>query len=313
MELRHLRYFVAAAEEEHIGRASDRMHVTRPAVSQIISALEQELGTPLFERLPHRVKLTAAGRAMLPKLKGVMNDLDAVLAMAKRVGQGKSGTLNIGYGSLTLLHSIFRAAIKRYHEAYPDVALTLLELHTSEQAQALAEGKIDGGFMHFGVHAMLSRRRRGNGEQMHDPSTLDWYRIQTGGLGVVMPSDHHLARQRTLTLAELADEQFIVVPRSSVSPGYGALHALCQKAGFEPQIVQEVSSIASQLNLVSVGMGIGLVVTGKHLAYPANLAVVPLSEISYTTRFVFGWIKGQRTPALDNMLEIIKELAKAPY
>ena len=310
MELRHLRYFIAAAEEEHIGRASDRMHVTRPAVSQIISALEAELGTQLFERLPHRVKLTAAGRALLPKLKGVMNDLDTVLAMARRVGQGKSGTLTIAYGSLTLLHSIFRAAIKRYREAYPDVTLTMVELPTSEQPQALAEGRIDGGFMHFGVHATPPRRKRGDADTAAQSGSLDWYRIQTGGLGVVMPADHPLARKKSLTLAELAKEQFIVVPRSSVSPGYGPLYTLCQKAGFEPKILQEVSSIASQLNLVSVGMGIGLVVTGKHLSYPASMAVVPLAEVNYSTNFLFGWVKGQRSPALDHMIDIVKELSK---
>src|SRR6059058_4154872 len=121
MELRHLRYFMAAAEEEHFGRASDRLHVTRPAVSQIIADLQSELGTPLFERLAHRVRLTAAGRALLPQLQAVMNDLNEALATAKRVGEGKSGTLNIGYGSLTLLHTLFRDAIKTFHETYPEV------------------------------------------------------------------------------------------------------------------------------------------------------------------------------------------------
>ena len=111
MELRHLRYFMAAAEEEHFGRASDRLHVTRPAVSQIIADLESELGTPLFERLAHRVRLTAAGRALLPKLQAVMVDLNEALTTAKRVGEGKSGNLNIGYGSLTLLHSLLGSMI----------------------------------------------------------------------------------------------------------------------------------------------------------------------------------------------------------
>ena len=142
MELRHLRYFIAAAEEEHFGRASDRLCVTRPAISQIIADLEAELGTPLFERLAHRVKLTAAGRTLLPQLQALMRDLDEALVLARRVGQGKTGALNIGYGSLTLMHSLFRAAIKQFHESYPDVALSLFELSTSEQPRALAEGRI---------------------------------------------------------------------------------------------------------------------------------------------------------------------------
>src|SRR6516225_4968796 len=119
MELRHLRYFIAAAEEEHFGRAATRLHITRPAVSQIIADLEDELGTQLFERLAHTVKLTAAGRTLLPYLTRVMDELNEAVILTKRVGQGKTGTLKIGYGSLTLMHSIFRAAIKEFHEKYP--------------------------------------------------------------------------------------------------------------------------------------------------------------------------------------------------
>lgn len=310
MELRHLRYFMAAAEEEHFGRASDRVHVTRPAVSQIIADLEGELGTPLFERLAHRVKLTAAGRALLPRLQAIMDDLNDALAMTKRVGEGKSGTLNIGYGSLTLLHTLFRAAIKQFNETYPDVELSLIEMPTSEQPKALSEGKIHAGFMHFGPRPALLRRKRKNDEQVQDQTVLDWLPIQTGGLGVAMPNDHRLAKKRSISLAELANERFVVVPRSISSPNYGQIYALCQKAGFEPQIVQEVSSIASQLNLISVGMGIGLAVIGKNFVYPTSLAVVPLDQINYTNSFVFAWIKGQRDPTLDCMIDIVKTIAK---
>ncbi|QDL38632.1 LysR substrate-binding domain-containing protein [Rhodoferax sediminis] len=310
MQLRHLRYFMAAAEEEHFGRASDRLYVTRPAVSQIIADLESELGTPLFERLAHRVRLTAAGRALLPQLQSVMNDLDDALAMAKRVGEGKSGNLNIGYGSLTLLHSLFRAAVKQFHESYPEVTLSLLEMATSEQPKALAEGKIHAGFMHFGPRPALLRKKHGDGVLAQDETVLDWFRIQTGGLGVVVPREHPLTTRKSLTLAELAGERFVVVPRSSSSPGYGPLYTLCQKAGFEPNIVQEVSSIASQLNLISVGMGIGLAVIGKNFTYPVGVAVIPLHEENYTTTFAFGWVKGQTDPALDRMIKIVKTLAQ---
>src|SRR5260370_38533909 len=103
MELRHLRYFIAAAEEEHFGRASDRLHVTRPAVSQIIADLEEELGTPLFERLAHRVRLTAAGRALLPQLQTNMNDLDDAFVMTNGVGEGNGGTLKQRYGWANVL------------------------------------------------------------------------------------------------------------------------------------------------------------------------------------------------------------------
>lgn len=311
MELRHLRYFIAAAEEEHFGRASERLHVTRPAVSQIIADLESELGTLLFERHAHRVKLTAAGRALLPQLQTIMGDLSQAVTMARRVGEGKSGALNIGYGSLTLHHPLFRAAIKQFHESYPDVKLSLFEIPTSEQPKALTEGRIHAGFMHFGPKSSAgSRKKRANGVLPQDETVLDRLRIQSGSLGVVFPHDHPLAQRKAVSLAELAHERFVVVPGSSVSPGFGPLYALCQKAGFEPRIEQEVSSIASQLNLVSVGMGIGLTVIGKDFSYPASLAVVPLSDVNYTTTFVLSWIKGRTEPVLDRLIGIVKTLSK---
>ena len=308
MELRHLRYFIAAAEEEHFGRASERLCVTRPAVSQLIADLEDELGTPLFERLSHRVKLTAAGRALLPRLHMVMKDLDSALLMTKRVGQGKTGSLNIGYGSMTLLHSLFRAAVKQFHESYPDVTLSLFEMSTNEQPRALAEGRIHAGFMHFGPGRELLGKRADDDDE-RDQTALDWTVIQNGRLGVVMPNDHAMARRKSLTIADLADEQFVVVSRSTASPGYGPLYSLCKKAGFEPKIVQEVGTVAMQLNLISVAMGVGLIVTGRNFTYPPSLSVVPLEDVNYPTTFIFAWNKDQKEPAVGRMTEIVESLS----
>ena len=310
MELRHLRYFIAAAEEEHFGRASDRLHVTRPAVSQMVADLEAELGTALFERLAQRVRLTAAGRALLPQLQAIMSDLNQAMAMARRVGEGKTGALNIGYGSLTLLHPLFRASIKRLHEVCPDVTISLFEIATSQQAKALAEGKIHAGFMHYGPKTIATRSRTSGAAVPQDETLVDRFRIQTGGLGVVVPIDHKLAKRKSVSLADLSAEQFVVVPRSTVSPGYGPLFALCQQAGFEPRIVQEVGSISSQLNLVSVGMGIGLTVTGTHFIYPSSLAVIGLKDVSYTTTFALSWVKGSTEPVLEQFVKIVRELAR---
>lgn len=310
MELRHLRYFIAAAEEEHFGRASDRLHVTRPAVSQIIADLEGEIGTLLFERLAHRVKLTAAGRSLLPQLQVVIAQLNDALVQTRRVGEGKSGSLEIGYGSLTLLHPIFRAAVKTFRETYPEVSLSLKELPTTVQPKALADRTIQAGFMHLGPGRALQRMRGGTHLQKHDETVLDWFRIQTGGLGVAMANDHPLAKRKSATIADLANEGFVVVPNSSSSPGYGPLFMLCKKAGYEPRVVQEVSTISTQLNLISVGMGIGLAVIGKNFNYPPGLSVIPLTDVTYTTSYVFAWVKGQKDPALDRMIEIVKSLAK---
>ena len=308
MELRHLRYFIAAAEEEHFGRAAVRLHITRPAVSQIIADLEGELGTPLFERLAHTVKLTAAGRTLLPQLVRVMDDLNEAIALTKRVGQGMTGALRIGYGSLTLMHSIFRAAVKQFREAYPEISLSLVELSTSLQPKALAEGKIDAGFMHLGPDPHPGKRRTEINME-REGIVLDSVLIQTGHLGVAVPIDHRLARRKSLTLEDLANESFVVIPKSSTNLSFGKLYASCQAAGFEPNIVQEVSTVTSQLNLISVGMGIGLVVMGKNFAYPNDLTIVPLTNVDYSTRFLFGWVHRQNDPVLEKMIEIVKILS----
>jgi DNA-binding transcriptional LysR family regulator len=237
-----------------------------------------------------------------------MSDLSQAVAIAKRVGQGKTGALNIGYGSLTVLHPLFRAAMKEFHEQCPDVTLSLFEIPSSGQPKALMEGKIHAGFMHFGPKS--ARPRRAAGAVPQDEAALERLRIQSGGLGVVVPHDHPLASRKSVALAELRNEYFVVVPHSSVSPGYGPLHSLCQKAGFEPRIVQEVGSISSQLNLVSVGMGIGLTVTGKNFTYPASLAVVPLKDVNYTTTFALSWVKGRSEPVRERLVDIVKELAQ---
>src|SRR5205085_9905394 len=148
------------------------------------------------ERMAQRVRLTAAGRALLPQFQLVINDLSQAVAIAKRVGQGKSGALNIGYGSLTLLHPLFRAAMKQFHETCPDVTLSLFEISTSEQPKALVEGKIHAGFMHFGPKPAKSRRLPGAVPQ--DEAALEKLRIQSGGLGVVVPHDHPLASRKSV-------------------------------------------------------------------------------------------------------------------
>jgi DNA-binding transcriptional LysR family regulator len=310
MELRHLRYFIAAAEEQHFGRAADRLNVTRPAVSQIIADLEDELGVPLFERLAGHVHLTAAGKTLLPHFVRVIDELRESLAIAKRVGQGKTGTLAIGYGTLTLMHSIFRAAVKQFRESYPDVTLSLVEMSADLQSRAIANEKIQARFMHIGPSSDPIRKRHTEIISSRDGTVLDVIHIQKNRLGVAVSTDHRFATRESVSFEELAEEQFIIDPRSTSSPNYGQLYALCQKKGFEPNVVQEVGTIASQLNLISCGMGIGLAVVGKGFSYPSSLSIVPIDDTDYPINFVFGWVKGKKDPTLDRMIEIVASLAK---
>jgi DNA-binding transcriptional LysR family regulator len=313
MELRHLRYFVAAAEEENFGRASERLHVTRPAVSQIIADLEDELGAAVFDRLPHRVRLTAAGRALLPELQRILIELESALTLARDVSQGRSGRLNIAYGDQTVMHTIFRSAVHRYRDSCPSINLELHESGTPDQAKAMAEGRFDGAFMHFGPSlaprsAKVAQQNAQSVLSEHDLA-LEWVPIQTSRVGVAVPDYHPLARRNSVKLGELATEGLVDVGRSAFSVRSGAFRALCREYGFEPNVIHEVATTSAQLNLVAAGMGIGLMVCGSNFIYPHGLRIVPLSDVHYPVNFVFSWVKGRMTPALERLIEIIQDLA----
>ena len=221
-----------------------------------------------------------------------------------------TGTLRIGYGSLTLMHSIFQAPqSSSFARRIRRSVFRWSNCRPRYNPRLSQQGKIDAGFMHLGPSPHPGKRRTEINME-REGIVLDSMCIQTGNVGVAVPNDHRFARRKSLTLEDLADEGFVVDPKSSSSLSYGQLHAFCQAAGFEPNIVQEVSTIASQLNLISVGMGIGLAVMGKNFQYPSDLTIIPLTNLDYSTRFIFGWVRRQNDPILDKMIEIVNNLSK---
>ena len=308
MELRHLRYFVAAAEEQHFARASEKLHVTRPAVSKIIADLESEIGLLLFERQGHRIAVTAAGKQLLPVVKNVLQTLTDAFKSAKRISEGKVGSLSVGYGTLTLHNTIFRACIKRFKEAHPDVSLTFVLIASQDQPKALAEGRIQAGFMHFANTPRVRPQKRGAILlPTQDASVVDWLHIDDGRLGVVMHRGHRLSRKRNLSMADLAGEPLIVVPRSAASPGSEMVHSLCEQAGFTPNVVQEVDSVAAMLDLATVEIGMGMGIMGRNFNYPRELRVIPVRDVDYTTTFVLGWLKGHSDRLVDALASTVRE------
>ena len=310
MELRHLRYFIAAAEEQHFSRAADRLCVTRPAVSRMISDLEEELGTQLFERSAHRIKLTAAGAVMLERLRGVMKELTLTLELTKRVGSGKSGILNIGHGSSTLHHPLFRASIKQVNDEFPDVALSFFEGTHVDQLNALRDGTLHVSFTHSPISESVPKRRSRNFSiPTDDESEFVRLPIQTGRLAVALASSHPLAARKNLKLSDLANEAFINVPLSSTSPSSGKIAALCMEAGFEARVAQEVKNTEAQLNLVAAGIGIGLLVTLPTSRYPDDIKVMPLQGVKLMTKFELLCLKSRQSePVIKQFANIVRRL-----
>jgi len=248
MELRHLRYLIAVADEGHITRAAERLGMQQPPLSQQIRILERELDVQLFRRLPRGVALTAAGVAFLADARAILAQLDHAVATAKRTARGEQGRIAVGFTSSAPFNPFVPRVIRVYREAFPLVALTLEEGGTTELIEGLRNERIDAAFIRTPI-----ADREGLVVQilLEEPMVL------------ALPRGHVLARKKgaskALSLAAVAGEIFVIYRRPSGPGLHDVIVSACNAAGFSPRIGQEAPRIGSTLNLVAAGLGISLV------------------------------------------------------
>jgi DNA-binding transcriptional LysR family regulator len=261
IELRHLRYFVAVAEELHFGRAALRLHLAQPPLSQQIRKLEQILGYPLFDRTSRSVSLTAAGTIFLDRARRTLRNVDRDIEEARSVGRGEVGSLHIGFvGSamLTTLPAIFR----RYRAAHPNVRLHLHESFTSKVIEGMQNGTLDAGLLRDG-----------------DPTEgLIATPVYEEAFVAVLPANHPRAAQKSLSVASLRNEPFVHYPRSAGARAFEKPLQLCDPHGFRPQIVQEASHWLSILRLIGAGFGVSIApACVRHIAAP-DVVCLPIQQ-----------------------------------
>ena len=200
MELRHLRYFVAVAEELHFGRAARRLEMAQPPLSIQIQRLEKELGVKLLERTQRHVGLTAAGRVFLERARRVLEQAELAVHAAQRAGRGETGSLAVGFvGSAT--YGVLPEVLRLFRRRFPDVDLMLYEMGSTAQQRAVVEGRL---------HLGLIRTPRDNAGL---DEALAQQVVQREPLVVALPKGHALTRLETLPLIQLAAEPFILFPR----------------------------------------------------------------------------------------------------
>ncbi|TBW32020.1 LysR family transcriptional regulator [Azotobacter chroococcum] len=242
MELRHLRYFIAVAEELHFGRAAEQLGISQPPLSQQIQALEEELGVRLFERTNRRVALSEVGRLFLPEARQVLAQLEQAVAVARRAQRGELGELKVGFTSSAPFTSTIPRAIRAFRQACPEVHLDLRELSSRGVAEAVHEGRLQ-----VGVLRPLAPL----------PEELVALELFAEPLVVVLPVGHPLAGGADgVRLAELGEEPFVFFPRSFGTGLYDQLLELARAAGFVPRIVQEASEAMTLIGLVATGLGV---------------------------------------------------------
>ncbi|EGD00627.1 LysR family transcriptional regulator [Burkholderia sp. TJI49] len=257
MDLRHLRYFLAVAEEGHFGRAAERLHIVQPALSVQIRALEDELGTALFVRSTRKVMLTDAGRLLVTEARRTLEQAERAKTLIQRAARGETGVVRIGFVGNAVATGRLSDDLIAFHAAWPGVALELHEMAPAAQQDAILAGRLDIGYCPaFGTafDAKLSVRTVGS---------WAWQ--------VVMSDRHPLAKRRTVPIAALMGEPFILY--AADGDDEGQLAVLRQVLGRAPRVAHKVSSTLSVLALTGAGLGVALA--------PAPLSRIAAPNVVY--------------------------------
>jgi DNA-binding transcriptional LysR family regulator len=292
MELRHLRYFVAVAEELHFGRAAERLHLAQPPLSRQIRQLEAELGVRLLERTKRRVQLTSAGQVFLREARDILAQVDHAADLARQAARGETGQLAVGFiGAAS--YSVLPVVLQAFRARFPQVALALQELTTAQQLAALREGRLQVGFVRPPVE---------------DPR-LAAETILREPLLVALPRAHRLAGRSAVALDALAREPFVLFPRP-LGPGlYDQIMALCQRAGFAPRVTQEARQMQTITRLVGAGIGVSLVPSSVQNLRGFGVAYRPLADATPDVEMALAWRRDDPSEVLQRFLEVAREAA----
>jgi len=288
MELRHLRYFLAVAEELHFSRAAARLRIAQPPLSQQIRQLEQELGVALFHRTNRRVEMTPAGRAFMDEVRRVFEQTELAVSTAQRAGRGEIGQLAIGFvpsADLDILPRVLRVWSTRF----PAVGIGLHPLLPSAQTEALRDGRIQIGFVRLPVEA----------------GGLVVETIQREPLLAVLPSGHRLARRSTVRLSELRNDPMIMFPRHTAPGYYDFLLAACRRAGFTPRALHEPGSVQTNLGLVSARLGVTLMPASIRNLARAGVVYRPLTPPVPHVEMAIAYRPDERSAVLPAFLQVL--------
>jgi len=288
IEIRHLRYFLAVAETLHFGRAAEQLGMAQPPLSQQIRSLEKILGYPLFDRTTRGVRLTRVGEYFLERARSTVAKLGDDVEMARRLGEGRSGVLTVGFSG-SVMFTPLPKAIRRFRRIYPGVELRLRELVTAEQLATLRDGTLDIGLLR-------------DGEQREE---LTLEPLMSERYIAVLPTRHTLASKAAIRAGDLLGEPFVLFARHMGMLAFDRTMACCEAEGFRPEIVQEAPQWSTAVRLVAAGLGVSLA--------PACVANLTVPGIVYKkvrsehrTTVDIGMKRENKNPATQAFLEIVR-------
>lgn len=292
MELRHLRYFVAVAEELHFGRAARRLNVAQPPLSQQVRILEAELGVTLLLRTSRRVELTTEGRMFLEHASLVLLQAERAVKLTRAVKRGEAGRIAIGFVT-SAVYALLPKILREYHRKFPDVEMSCHEMTPARQLAALRQREIDVAIVRLPVR-----------EENFSVMELSKERLL-----LALPTEHPRAGKSRVRLRELAGDVFIMVPRPSAPGFYDALLNECRRAGFNPRVGHEANEWQTVLALVAAGLGVALVPESlRHWQRP-GVVYLELSPRTGTVALELVWRTEAAQPLVTAFAAVAKEVA----
>jgi len=299
IELRHLRYFIALAEERHFGCAAKRLHIAQPSLSQQIRRVEEELGTALIDRTSRPIRLTAAGAAFLEDAQATVDQARRTVEGARRAADGQLGHLCVA-AIPWAYNEILPSAVRTFRGRAPNVSLDLsLPTTIGDPVDALLKKRLDAGLAAF--HGLVVR-----------PRTLKVETLLEDPIVAVVARDHPFASQTAVSLNDLASQPFVSMARAAAPKLIDEQTALFRKRGLIPNVVQEAPDIHSQLGLIAAGLGVGLHLDSFRKLSRQDLAFVPLKDQAPTVPLLMIWRGEDKRRHLRLFLDSVREAAQ-PY
>ena len=295
MELRQIRSFLSVAETLHFGRTAELIHLSQPALSLQIRALEEEVGVRLFERNRRKTTLTAAGLTFRDDAAGVVSQLEQAIRRARLAADGKLGLLRIGFIS-TAGNEIVPNLVRRFRESSPEVVFSLLNILTTDQIKMLSAGSLDIGFLRLPI-----------GEHPE----LEVVEVHREPFVVVTPLSHKLATRKRVALHELSGQDFVMYERSFAPGFHDVIFGMLRDAGVIPNVCQTAGQMPTLISLVDSGMGISILPASAVKHSGASVAACEIAGKIAMSEIAIAVNKGNRASVVDNFRSFaLKELGR---
>lgn len=291
MELRHLRYFIAVAEELSFSQAAKRLNIAQPPLSQQIQDLEREVGLQLFDRSRRKIMLTQSGKDFMADARNVLDSVAQLERRTKMRSQGHLGRVAIGVNMAIISPHFFSTILRRFRAKHPEIDMSLSDYLSVRQIEGLMSGEIDVGFLRLPSQI---------------PKLLDTHLIKRETMRMAVPTGHPLARKPKITWAELANERFILITPDSSRTFYDGLFFKCRTAGFEPKIGHYTNNLSTQLWMVSAGLGVAPLPTTPTILKRSGVTFVSLPADAPVYETVMAWRRDDHSPVLQRFVDFVR-------